>query len=35
MKTGKGVFEYTPEGIQELRSARGAKLLAVRKAMQS
>jgi 3-hydroxybutyryl-CoA dehydrogenase/5-formyl-3-hydroxy-2-methylpyridine 4-carboxylate dehydrogenase len=35
MKTGKGVFDYTPEGIQELRSARGAKLLAVRKAMQS
>ena len=35
MKTGKGIFEYTPQGMQELRSARGAKLLAVRKAMQS
>jgi len=35
MKTGKGIFEYTPQGSQELRSARGAKLLAVRKAMQS
>jgi 5-formyl-3-hydroxy-2-methylpyridine 4-carboxylic acid 5-dehydrogenase len=35
MKTGKGIFDYTPEGIQQLRSARGAKLLAVRKAMQS
>jgi 3-hydroxybutyryl-CoA dehydrogenase/5-formyl-3-hydroxy-2-methylpyridine 4-carboxylate dehydrogenase len=35
MKTGKGIFEYTPQGAQELRSARGAKLLAVRKAMQS
>lgn len=35
MKTGKGIFEYTPQGAQELRAARGAKLLAVRKAMQS
>jgi 5-formyl-3-hydroxy-2-methylpyridine 4-carboxylic acid 5-dehydrogenase len=35
MKTGKGVFEYTPEKTQQLRAARGAKLLAVRKAMQS
>ena len=35
MKTGKGIFEYTPEGVQQLRTARGAKLLAVRKAMQS
>jgi 5-formyl-3-hydroxy-2-methylpyridine 4-carboxylate dehydrogenase len=35
MKTGKGIFDYTPEKTQQLRSARGAKLLAVRKAMQS
>lgn len=35
MKTGKGVFDYTPDRIQQLRAARGAKLLAVRKAMES
>jgi 5-formyl-3-hydroxy-2-methylpyridine 4-carboxylic acid 5-dehydrogenase len=35
MKTGKGIFDYTPERTQELRAERGAKLLAVRKAMQS
>ena len=35
MKTGKGIFEYTPERTRELRAERGAKLLAVRKAMQS
>lgn len=35
MKTGKGIFDYTPEKIQQLRAARGAKLMAVRKAMQS
>jgi 3-hydroxybutyryl-CoA dehydrogenase/5-formyl-3-hydroxy-2-methylpyridine 4-carboxylate dehydrogenase len=35
MKTGKGIFDYTPEKTQQLRAARGAKLLAVRKAMQS
>ena len=35
MKTGKGIFDYTPEKIQQLRAARAAKLLAVRKAMQS
>lgn len=35
MKTGKGVFEYTPERTQQLRAERGAKLLAVRRAMQS
>lgn len=34
MKTGKGIFEYTPESMQQLRAARGAKLLAVRKAME-
>jgi len=35
MKTGRGIFDYTPESLQQLRAARGAKLLAVRKAMQS
>jgi 3-hydroxybutyryl-CoA dehydrogenase/5-formyl-3-hydroxy-2-methylpyridine 4-carboxylate dehydrogenase len=35
MKTGKGIFDYTPERTRELRAERGAKLLAVRKAMQS
>lgn len=35
MKSGKGIFEYTPQRIQELRAARGAQLMAVRKAMQS
>jgi 3-hydroxybutyryl-CoA dehydrogenase/5-formyl-3-hydroxy-2-methylpyridine 4-carboxylate dehydrogenase len=35
LKTGKGIFDYTPEKIQQLRAARAAKLVAVRKAMQS
>jgi 5-formyl-3-hydroxy-2-methylpyridine 4-carboxylate dehydrogenase len=35
MKTGKGIFDYTPERIRELRTTRAAKLMAVRKAMQS
>jgi 5-formyl-3-hydroxy-2-methylpyridine 4-carboxylate dehydrogenase len=34
MKTGKGIFDYTPEKMSELRAARAAKLMAVRKAMQ-
>lgn len=34
MKTGKGIFDYTPDKIQQLRAARAAKLVAVRKAMQ-
>lgn len=34
MKTGKGVFDYTPEKIQQLRATRAAKLMAVRKAME-
>jgi 5-formyl-3-hydroxy-2-methylpyridine 4-carboxylic acid 5-dehydrogenase len=33
MKTGKGIFEYSPDKIRELRAARAAKLAAVRKAM--
>lgn len=35
LKTGKGIFEYTPDSIPRLRAARGAKMLAVRKAMES
>ena len=35
MKTGKGIFEYAPDSLQRLRATRGAKLLAVRKAMES
>jgi 3-hydroxybutyryl-CoA dehydrogenase/5-formyl-3-hydroxy-2-methylpyridine 4-carboxylate dehydrogenase len=35
MKTGKGIFDYTPDKIRELRAARAAKLVAVRKAMES
>jgi 5-formyl-3-hydroxy-2-methylpyridine 4-carboxylate dehydrogenase len=35
IKTGKGIFDYTPEKIRELRAARAGKLMAVRKAMQS
>jgi 3-hydroxybutyryl-CoA dehydrogenase/5-formyl-3-hydroxy-2-methylpyridine 4-carboxylate dehydrogenase len=35
MKTGKGIFDYTPAQIEQLRAARAAKLVAVRKAMQS
>ena len=34
-RLGPPVFEYTPERTQQLRAERGAKLLAVRKAMQS
>ena len=33
MKTGKGIFDYSPDEIRELRAARAAKLAAVRKAM--
>ena len=35
MKTGSGIFDYTPEGIAELRAARAKKLVAVRKALQA
>jgi len=34
MKTGRGIYEYTPERIQELRAARAAKLVAVRKTLE-
>ncbi len=33
MKTGKGLFEYTPEHALELRKERAAKLVAVRRAI--
>ncbi len=35
LKTGGGIFEYTPEGIQALRTARAQKLVAARKALES
>jgi 5-formyl-3-hydroxy-2-methylpyridine 4-carboxylic acid 5-dehydrogenase len=34
MKTGRGIYEYTPESIQALRSARAGKLVAVRKTLE-
>jgi 5-formyl-3-hydroxy-2-methylpyridine 4-carboxylate dehydrogenase len=34
MKTGSGIFAYTPERISELRAERARKLVAVRKALQ-
>ena len=35
LKTGGGIFEYTPEKIAALRAERAKKLVAVRKALQS
>ena len=35
MKTGKGLYDYTPERIAELRAERARKLVAVRKALES
>jgi 5-formyl-3-hydroxy-2-methylpyridine 4-carboxylate dehydrogenase len=35
MKTGSGMFSYTPEEIQSLRMARAKKLVSVRKALES
>ena len=35
MKTGKGLFDYTPDRAQELRQQRARKLVAVRKAIES
>jgi len=35
MKTGAGVYEYTPEQIDALRGARAKKLVAVRKALEN
>jgi 3-hydroxybutyryl-CoA dehydrogenase/5-formyl-3-hydroxy-2-methylpyridine 4-carboxylate dehydrogenase len=34
MKTGSGIYDYTPEQILELRAQRAAKLVAVRKALE-
>jgi 5-formyl-3-hydroxy-2-methylpyridine 4-carboxylic acid 5-dehydrogenase len=34
IKTGAGIYDYTPERIGELQSQRAAKLVAVRKALQ-
>jgi 3-hydroxyacyl-CoA dehydrogenase len=35
MKTGGGIYDYTPEQIGELRAKRAAKLVAVRKALEA
>ena len=35
IKTGKGLYEYTPEQAEALRAERARKLVAVRKALQS
>jgi 3-hydroxybutyryl-CoA dehydrogenase/5-formyl-3-hydroxy-2-methylpyridine 4-carboxylate dehydrogenase len=35
MKTGSGIFSYTPERISALRAQRGTKLAAVRQALES
>jgi 3-hydroxyacyl-CoA dehydrogenase len=35
MKTGSGMYEYTPEQIEQLRGQRAAKLVAVRKALEA
>jgi 3-hydroxyacyl-CoA dehydrogenase len=35
MKTGGGLYDYTPEQIAELRAQRAAKLVAVRKALEA
>jgi 3-hydroxybutyryl-CoA dehydrogenase/5-formyl-3-hydroxy-2-methylpyridine 4-carboxylate dehydrogenase len=34
MKSGRGIYEYTPERIQALRAARAGKLVAVRKTLE-
>jgi len=34
MKTGSGIYDYTPEQIEQLRAHRAAKLVAVRKALE-
>jgi 3-hydroxybutyryl-CoA dehydrogenase/5-formyl-3-hydroxy-2-methylpyridine 4-carboxylate dehydrogenase len=35
MKTGGGIYDYTPEQIEALRAQRAARLVAVRKALES
>jgi 3-hydroxybutyryl-CoA dehydrogenase/5-formyl-3-hydroxy-2-methylpyridine 4-carboxylate dehydrogenase len=34
MKTGSGIYDYTPERIDQLRAERAGRLIAVRKALQ-
>jgi 3-hydroxybutyryl-CoA dehydrogenase/5-formyl-3-hydroxy-2-methylpyridine 4-carboxylate dehydrogenase len=34
MKTGSGIYDYTPEQVDQLRAQRAAKLVAVRKALE-
>ena len=34
MKTGSGLYDYTPEDIDRLRTERATKLVAVRKALE-
>ncbi len=34
MKTGRGIYDYTPERIQALRAARAGRLVAVRKTLE-
>ncbi len=34
MKTGKGIYEYTPQEAERLRATRAARLVAVRKALE-
>ena len=35
MKTGGGIYDYTPEKIAELRDQRAGKLVAIRKVLQA
>jgi 5-formyl-3-hydroxy-2-methylpyridine 4-carboxylate dehydrogenase len=35
LKTGRGIYAYTPQSAAELRAARAARLVAVRKALES
>ncbi len=35
MKTGGGIYDYTPEQIEEVRAKRAARLVAVRKALEA
>jgi 3-hydroxybutyryl-CoA dehydrogenase/5-formyl-3-hydroxy-2-methylpyridine 4-carboxylate dehydrogenase len=35
IKTGGGLYDYTPEQINQLRAARASKLIAVRKALEA
>ena len=35
MKTGGGMYDYTPEQMEELRGKRAGKLVAVRKALEA